>query len=75
MIQMAKFLPKTMELQRAIEIDNDGEGIEKTPIDAGGPAVGKSFHTNEDNQDNTVHEPSVQIDDDFVPPENPDDEK
>ena len=75
LIQMAKFLPKTMELQRAIEIDNDGEGIEKTPIDAGGPAVGKSFHTNEDNQDNTVHEPSVQIDDDFVPPENPDDEK
>lgn len=45
LLQMAKLLPKTMELQQAIEIDNEGEGMDKTPIDAGGPAVGKSFHT------------------------------
>ena len=70
LIQMAKLLPKTMELQKAIELDNEGEGMEKTPIDAGGPAVPKTFHHNQDA--NTIHEPSVQIDDDFVPPKNPD---
>ena len=68
LIQMAKLLPKTMELQKAIEIDNEGEGQDKTPIDAGGPAVGKSFH-----------EPSVDITDkpedgEFTPPENPDED-
>ena len=64
LIQMAKLLPKTMELQRAIEIDNDGEGFDKTPIDAGGPAVGKSFHVNaKDVTDG---------DGEFVPPNNPD---
>lgn len=76
LIQMAKFLPKTMELQRAIEIDNDGEGISKTPIDAGGPAVGRAFHGNEENQDaGTIEEPIVNLDEDnFEPPENPDEE-
>lgn len=65
-----------MELQRAIEIDNDGEGISKTPIDAGGPAVGRAFHGNEENQDaGTIEEPIVNLDEDnFEPPENPDEE-
>lgn len=66
LIQMAKFLPKTMELQKAIEVDNDGEGLDKTPIDAGGPAVGKAFHSPQevDDIDQTNH-----LDDNgFTPP-------
>lgn len=46
LIQMAKLLPKTMELQRAIEIDNDGEGVNRSNLDAGGAGVGKSYHEN-----------------------------
>lgn len=45
LIQHAKFLPKTAEFQKAVEKDMDGEGMEKSPYDAGGPAVGKAYHT------------------------------
>ena len=45
LIQHAKLLPKTAELQQAIEKDYEGEGIDKGRYDAGGPAVAKAFHT------------------------------
>lgn len=48
LIQTAKLLPKTAELQQAIEADNEGEGIEKPHFDAGGPAVGAAFHNPKD---------------------------
>ncbi len=44
LIQLAKFLPKSQELQQAIDKDYEGEGIERTNIDPGGPAVPKAFH-------------------------------
>lgn len=44
LLQHAKLLPKTRELQQAIEIDYEGEGMEKPRLDAGGPAVGGSSH-------------------------------
>lgn len=44
LIQHAKLLPKTQELQQAIEADFDGEGLERPQLDAGGLAVGRSFH-------------------------------
>lgn len=48
LIQLAKLLPKTMDLQRAIEEDYKGEGAERASFDAGGPAVGKAIHSNDD---------------------------
>jgi len=72
LLQMAKLLPKTMELQKAIEVDNDGEGLEKTRVDAGGSAVGKSFHTP---ATDVIPEDESNGDDGFVPPENPDEEE
>lgn len=45
LIQHSKFLPKTAEFKRAVELDMEGEGFEKPPYDAGGPAVGKAYHT------------------------------
>lgn len=56
LIQHSKFLPKTPELIKAIEIDNDGEGIEKPTIDAGGPATPKASHSNENIRDAEVEE-------------------
>lgn len=44
LIQHAKLLPKTAELQQAIEKDFEGEGINKPQLDAGGPAVGRASH-------------------------------
>lgn len=44
LIQHAKLLPKTEELQKAIDIDYDGEGLDKPRLDAGGIAVGAAFH-------------------------------
>lgn len=44
LIQHAKLLPKTQEFQQAIAVDNDGEGIERPHIDAGGIGVGKASH-------------------------------
>ena len=56
LIQHQKFLPKTPELVKAIEIDNDGEGLDKPIIDAGGPATPKASHTNESIRDAEVDE-------------------
>ncbi len=47
LIQHAKLLPKTQELQQAIEKDYEGEGLDKGKLDAGGPAVPKAFHAPE----------------------------
>jgi recombination protein RecT len=44
LIQHAKLLPRTEELQKAIEEDYKGEGIAKYELDAGGPAVGAASH-------------------------------
>lgn len=44
LIQHAKLLPKTQELQQAIEKDYEGEGMDRGNFDAGGPAVGRAFH-------------------------------
>ena len=44
LIQLAKLLPKTQELQQAIDKDYEGEGMDRGHIDAGGSAVGASFH-------------------------------
>jgi len=44
LIQHAKLLPKTEEIQKAIEIDNDGEGIDKPILNAEGPATAKASH-------------------------------
>lgn len=44
LLQHSKFLPKTADLQRAMEVDFEGEGIEKPRLDPAGAAVGKSFH-------------------------------
>ncbi len=44
LIQHSKLLPKTQELQQAIEKDYEGGGLDKTKLDAGGPGVGAAFH-------------------------------
>lgn len=44
LIQHSKLLPKTEELQKATEKDYEGEGIEKTTLDAEGIATAKAFH-------------------------------
>lgn len=44
LIQLAKLLPKTGEIQRAMEVDFEGEGMDRGSLDVGGMAVGKSFH-------------------------------
>jgi recombination protein RecT len=48
LIQHAKLLPKTQELQQAIEKDYEGEGIEKPAIDVAGPATGRANHMPEE---------------------------
>lgn len=45
LIQHGKFLPKTAEVQLAIEKDFEGEGFYRGGFDAGGKGVGKAFHT------------------------------
>lgn len=54
LIQHAKLLPKTKELQQAIEKDYEGEGMNKASLDAGSPAVGRAFHANTDEHDQSV---------------------
>lgn len=49
LIQHAKTLPKTQEIQKAIELDYEGEGSDRGRMDAGGPGVGKAFHAPEAN--------------------------
>lgn len=44
LIQHSKLLPKTPELIKAIEIDNDGEGLDKPVLDPAGPATAKVYH-------------------------------
>ncbi len=60
LIQHAKLLPKTQELQKAIETDYAGEGSDRGRLDADGPAVGKAFHGPE----NTPQEKQVEPTDD-----------
>lgn len=48
-IQHAKTLPKTPELQQALEKDFEGEGAERPFIDAAGPATGKAIHAPQPN--------------------------
>ena len=47
LIQHAKLLPKTQELQKAIEEDYKGEGMDRGSLDAGSMAVGRAMHTPE----------------------------
>lgn len=44
LIQLSKLLPKTQELQQAIEKDYEGEGAERPLFDAEGPATAKAHH-------------------------------
>jgi len=64
LIQHSKLLPKTQELQRAIEADYEGEGMERARLDAGGPAVGKAFHTPVEGDDHQTDEtePDINLD-------------
>jgi recombination protein RecT len=45
LIQHSKFLPKTADFQLALEKDMEGEGYDRSGLDSGGIAVGKSFHS------------------------------
>ena len=47
LIQLAKLLPKSKEIRKAIEEDYKGEGMKGAGLDAGGPAVGAALHTPE----------------------------
>lgn len=64
LIQHAKLLPKTQELQEAIEADYEGEGIERPQLDAGGPAVGAAFHQPIDDDEPENTEPVIEQSDD-----------
>lgn len=44
LIQHAKLLPKTQDIQRAIELDYEGEGIDKGNLNAEGVATAKAPH-------------------------------
>ena len=44
LIQHSKLLPKTEDIIKAIDIDNDGEGIDKPLLDPAGPATAKALH-------------------------------
>lgn len=44
LIQHSKLLPKTDDLNKALEADFEGEGLKGAGLDAGGAAVPKSFH-------------------------------
>jgi len=62
LIQHAKLLPKTVELQQAIEKDYEGEGLDKPRLDPAGAAVGRAFHSpdapdTEDHTDTTEKAP------------------
>lgn len=47
LIQHAKLLPKTQELQKAIEEDYKGEGMDKGNLDVGGIATARALHSPE----------------------------
>lgn len=63
LIQHAKLLPKTEEIQRALELDFEGEGMGRATLDPAGPATGKAMHVN-----NKPVEDLEDLNDDFVPP-------
>jgi len=44
LIQLAKLLPKTAEIQKAIETDFEGEGMNKPQLDVAGIGTGKANH-------------------------------
>lgn len=54
LIQLSKLLPKSKDLQRAIEEDYKGEGMDRPGLDAGGPAVGAALHAPEAPADTTT---------------------
>lgn len=56
LIQHAKLLPKTEEIQKAIEADYKGEGMDKGKLDAGSPAVGAAFHAPESKDEPSAEE-------------------
>lgn len=70
LIQHAKTLPKSEEIVRAMEVDYEGEGLSKVNLDAGGPAVGRTFHNNPNEEQKKPE--ADDLEEDFVPPENPD---
>lgn len=67
LIQMAKLLPKTQELQKAIEEDYKGEGMPTPDLHPEGPATGKAFHepvspaSGDTPPDEVFEEPSVNV--------------
>lgn len=44
LLQLAKTLPKTADLQKAIAEDYEGEGLDKPRLDAAGPATARASH-------------------------------
>lgn len=44
LIQHSKLLPKTQEIQKALEKDFDGEGLDRPSLNAEGPATGAASH-------------------------------
>jgi len=71
LLQLAKLLPKTQDLQKAVDEDYKGEGLDKPEFDAGGPAVGGSFHNPADfdgaEEANTNEKTDGQKQDDEIP--------
>jgi recombination protein RecT len=72
LIQHAKLLPKTQELQKAIEADYEGEGMDKPHLDAGGAAVGRAFHGATIDNTSDKHDGVDDIHDDELPDMNQD---
>ncbi len=68
LIQHAKLLPKTGELQKAIETDYAGEGSDRGHLDAAGPAVGKVFHGPENTPKEKADETAEDVPDLDQPP-------
>lgn len=50
LIQLAKLLPKTQDLQQALEKDYEGEGVDKPVLDVAGPATMPALHAPESTQ-------------------------
>ena len=61
LIQHFKLLPKTPELIKAIEIDNDGEGLDMPTLDPAGPATAKVHHGGDGVDTLPPDEPSIDI--------------
>jgi len=61
LLQLAKLLPKTPDLQQAIEKDFEGEGIERMHVDAAGPGVPSASHRPEVEEGKVKEKPPVTI--------------